>query len=381
VGGGCGVVTFFPGSPTDIPSNRGWWDTAHGPPPNGNRRGPFSGAERFSKPRRPGLTRIEFLVILAIVVILAGLIVVAVGRIRDEANSLKCRNNLKQLGLAVHNYYSTHETLPPLTDQGEGAPTGRGLPSLFANIVPFIEATPFRFRPEQSADYYHGHSSVGFPYRHKDGTAATEYGGMANQFWHIYVDPADSTADRLRDIPMTLPDGTTGYYATASYAANGLLPWGARRRPGSPPPWSAETILFAERPQVCRTASGEEIYNLWGLGIYSPHMPAFATLTPAEAPGLLSTDQVAPVRPLPDEGAADQIRVRIGRHDAEPGAPDFPSPIQRIRSGRPCDPRLPGTPHAAGMQALMADGSVRVFARDTSTWAFWAACVPPSSGP
>ena len=105
-------------------------------------------------------------------------------------------------------------------------------------------------------------------------------------------------------------------------------------------------------------------------------MPTFAVLTPADPPGLLSTGQVAPVEPLPDESAADQIRVRIGRRDASPEAPDFPSPIQRIRLGRPCDPRLPGTPHSAGMQAVMADGSVRVFARDTSAWAFWTACVP-----
>ena len=46
------------------------------------------------------------------------------------------------------------------------------------------------------------------------------------------------------------------------------------------PRGSADTILFAERPQVCRTVSGEVAYNLWGAGFYSPHMPAFAALAP-----------------------------------------------------------------------------------------------------
>jgi prepilin-type processing-associated H-X9-DG protein len=178
---------------------------------------------------------------------------------------------------------------------------------------------------------------------------------------------------------MTLPDGSTGYYATGSYAANGQLPWGTGTIPRSFPKGPENTILIGERPQVCRTAAGEDVYNLWGLGIYSPHMPAFAALTPADPPGLSSTGQVAPAEPLPDETATDrdaQLRVRIGRRDAEPGPPDFDHPIQVIRGSRPCDPRLPGTPHRAGMQVAMADGSVRVFAPDTSPWVFWSACLP-----
>jgi hypothetical protein len=70
------------------------------------------------------------------------------------------------------------------------------------------------------------------------------------------------------------------------------------------------------------------------------------------------------------------IRVQVGRRDAAPEAADFPTPLQRLRGGRPCDPRLPGGPHLAGLQVVMADGSVRVFGWDTSLWAFWAAGLP-----
>lgn len=321
--------------------------------------------------RRPAVRRAEVLAGLLAAGLVVALVLATVAKVRAAADQTKCSNNLRQLGLAVSNYESTYgsdgERLPPLVDQGDGAPTGRGLPSAFANLVPYIEATHFLLRPDQPTDHYNGHSSVGFPYTDKMGQTHIQAGGMANQVWKVFLDPADVTADELRDVPMTLPDGTTGYYAAGSYAANGLLPWGNRTGPASFPRGAENTILIAERPQVCRTAAGDEVYNLWGLGFYSPHMPAFACLTPADPPGLASTGQAAP---------AGEGSVRIGRADASPGPPDFPTPVQRVRAGRACDPRLPGGPHPGGMQVLMADGSVRVFGWDTEPGVFWEACVP-----
>jgi hypothetical protein len=318
-------------------------------------------------------------------VVAAGLLLAAVFRVREASDATSCQNNLKRLGLAAANYISAHGRLPPLVDQGDGTPTGHGLPSVFTNLWPFMEATPVVFRPERSPDYYNAHSSVVFTYPHK-GRTYTQVGGMANQVMPVFLDPADGTASRLRDVPMTLPGGTTGYYATTSYAANGLAPWRIGAVPGGIPGGTTNTILFGERPQVCRTAAGEEVYNLWGLGVYSPHMPAFAALTLADPPGLWDTGQAAPAEPLPDESAADRnarIRVRVGREDAEPAPPDFATPVQVVRGGCPCDPRLPGTPHRRGMQAVMVDGSLRQFGPGTSPWVFWAACAParPPIGP
>jgi Protein of unknown function (DUF1559) len=328
---------------------------------------------------RPGLSRVEVLVGLLIGGLLVGLFLAAITRLRESAKVASCRNNLKQLGLAVHNYIDTYDgRLPALTDQGDGAPTGGGMPSVFATLMHFIEATPPAFLPERPPSYYHAHSSVALTYPIK-GTMYTQHGGFANSTWRWYIDPGDTSAEVLRDVPMTLPDGTTGYYATSSYAANGLAPWGTGSFLQLFPNGAQNTILMAERPQVCRTAGGDEVYNLWGLGFYSPHMPAFATLTPADPPGLWSTRQVAPAEPLPDEDVPDRdarIRVRIGRRDAAPQPPDFETPVQSVRGGRQCDPRLPATPHLAGMQVLMADGSVRVFGQDTSPWVFWTACAP-----
>jgi hypothetical protein len=330
--------------------------------------------------RRAGLSRAEVLVVVLLVLVLVGLILVGIGKMRGAADLQKCRSNQKTLGLAVHNYASTYnDKLPPLTDQGKRAPTGHGLPSMFALLTPYIESDPWNYHDRRTETEYHAHSSISFTFQGRPDVPVTEHGGIANQSRWPFPDPADETADKLRDVPMTLPDGSTGYYATGSYAANGLAPWGVRGIEKAFPNGTENAILIGERPQVCRTAAGDDVYNLWGLGFYSPHMPAFAALTPSDPPGLLSTGQVAAVPPLPDENAADRdslIRVRVGRRDAAPGPADFPTPVQRVRSGRACDPRLPGGPHLAGMQVLMADVSVRVFGWDTDPWVFWAACLP-----
>src|SRR5688572_20383258 len=109
---------------------------------------------------RPAVTLVELLVVIAIIGVLAAIIVPAVQQARDAAARAACQNNLRQLGLALHNHLDVYRKFPQAyneywnlcepTDDPPGPPDFRPRKSWAALILPFVEQQALQAKGTQN---------------------------------------------------------------------------------------------------------------------------------------------------------------------------------------------------------------------------------------
>ncbi len=116
---------------------------------------------------RRGFTLIELLVVIAIIAILVALLLPAVQQAREAARRSQCKNNLKQLGIALHNYHDTHGKFPQLTFGTEGNGTNWGSEwrgnSVHTMLLPFVDQAPLY--NQYDLNRFWTHTNANFPNR------------------------------------------------------------------------------------------------------------------------------------------------------------------------------------------------------------------------
>jgi prepilin-type N-terminal cleavage/methylation domain-containing protein len=181
-----------------------------------------------------GFTLIELLVVIAIIAILIGLLLPAVQKVRDAAARTQCTNNIKQLGLAVHNYNDTYLKLPPMWCQPNGP---NSYASLHYLLLPFIE--------QQNV-----YNAAAFASQNQRATLIKSF-----------ICPGDGTE------PGNL---FNGWYAS-NYAGNVTVfnPNGTGSVVTAMPDGTSNTVIWGERYRDCRPSSGGHTEPVWAANPWS----------------------------------------------------------------------------------------------------------------
>jgi prepilin-type N-terminal cleavage/methylation domain-containing protein len=300
----------------------------------------------FLSRRWRGFTLIELLVVIAIIAVLIGLLLPAVQKVREAAARAKCSNNLKQIGIALHNYHSTADRFPPMARYSSPAQNG-GLEekaNLWYYILPYIEQDNiYKLSPGRD---------VRNPPIDDPVTAPNAFG---SKIIKTYLCPADASNE---------PNATwTNGWVVGNYVANHdafhnpndggwMSAWDSgpssyqARLSATYKDGTSNTIGVAETYARCGLGDNQR-GNLWAHESVQPEWHAM--FNDWTARGADSKFQVQPT-----QAQCNRVLARSGTS-------------------------RPASIHTAGMQVMMMDGSVRLVGNSVSAVA-WAAALTPAGG-
>jgi prepilin-type N-terminal cleavage/methylation domain-containing protein/prepilin-type processing-associated H-X9-DG protein len=294
-------------------------------------------------PRRSGFTLVELLVVIAIIAVLIGLLLPAVQKVREAAARLQCQNNLKQLGLAAHNYHDTNGKFPTgarLPADVSGVPTGGT--NVWVELLPYIEQDNLYKR----WDFTDNRNNVA------GGRDATQA-----QVIKILLCPSDRLPETVTQLTAeAAPPWAFGFYGMTSYGGN------AGRRafhPGDPPAFPRMTrdgIFFLDSYVRLEDVS-DGTSNTFLFGERFHRDPEFDRLKPVFFPT---------TGPLAGWGKWGFVAKGIGNVTLHTAAPiNYRVPTGGDYSAVEDRFCTFGSGHPGGANFGFADGSVR-FVRDST---------------